>query len=56
MFWINAILVDLGIDVDIILDMAWMADLGNILWNFVSLEMWFQWEEHTITFASLLGR
>lgn len=38
-FQIDDLLVDLGVDVDVDLGTPWMADLGNILWNFASLEM-----------------
>jgi hypothetical protein len=40
-FQIGAFLVDLGVDIDIVLGMPWMADLGSILWNFASLTVTF---------------
>lgn len=41
-FQIDVLLLDISVNVVIILGMSWMADLGNIHWNFASLEMQFQ--------------
>jgi hypothetical protein len=39
MFQLNVLLMDLGVNVDFILCMPWLVVLGNIMWNFVTLEM-----------------
>lgn len=55
-FHIDALLVDTGNDVDVILSTPWLADIDNILWNFASLEIQFRRGEGTITFTSVQDR
>lgn len=55
-FHIDALLVDISNNIDVILSMPWMADIGSITWNFASLEMQFQRNSQTITFTSIQDR
>ena len=48
--------MDLSVDINIVLGMPWMANLGSILWNFASLEIWFQQGDRTVTFTVPSGR
>jgi hypothetical protein len=48
--------VDLSVDINIVLGMPWMANLGSILWNFASLEIWFQQGDRTVTFTVPSGQ
>lgn len=52
-FHIDALLVDISNDIDVILGTPWLADIGSITWNFASLEMEFQRNGQTITFTSI---
>lgn len=48
--------MDLSVDINIVLGMPWMANLGSILWNFASLEIWFQQGDRTVTFTVPSGQ
>jgi hypothetical protein len=47
-FHSDALLLDMGNDVDIILGTPWLANMGIIAWNFELMEMQFQRNGHTI--------
>jgi hypothetical protein len=42
MFQIDAFLLPIDDDIDVILGTLWLADVSNTLWNFASLQMEFQ--------------
>lgn len=52
-FPIDAFLLPIGDDIDIILGALWLTDISNTLWNFASLQMQFQRDDRTVTFTSI---
>jgi hypothetical protein len=53
-FQIDTFLLSIGDDIDVIVGTPWLADVGNTLEDFASLEMQFQWGNHIVTFTNIL--
>ena len=52
-FHIDALLLDIGNDIDIILGTPWLTNIGIITWNFESIEMQFQRNDCTIKLSGI---
>jgi hypothetical protein len=52
-FQIDAFLLSIGDDIDVILGAPCLADVENTPWNFTSLEMQFHWSNCMVTFTSI---
>ena len=52
-FHIDALLVDIGNDIDVILGTPWLADISTRTWNFTSLEMQFSRNGYTVKLSGI---
>lgn len=55
-FQVDTFLLDITNDVDIILGMPWLVDLGRVTWDLSKLEMQFQHAGHVVTFTGIHPR
>jgi hypothetical protein len=52
-FNIDAFLLDIGNDIDVILGTPWLARLGCLTWDFTTMELQYHDHGRPVTFASL---
>ena len=55
-FYIDAYLLDIGNDIDIILGTPWLAGLGCLTWDFSTMELQYFHNGHPITFTIVQPR
>ena len=53
---IDAYLLDIGNDVDVILGTPWLAGLGRLTWDFSTMELQYINNSHPITFTTMQTR
>ena len=52
-FYIDAYLLDIGNDIDIILGTPWLAGLGCLTWDFSTMELQYIRNGYPITFTTV---
>lgn len=55
-FYIDAFLLDIGNDIDIILGTPWLASLGRVTWDFSTMEFEYHRNRHPTSFTIVRPR